>query len=244
MDNPDETRPLLIRYHQGKVRATFDSTAIIACFDSGADTRTRIAMMQSVTDERIDDNSEVPTTKALAAKTNNSYTTIDPDLHASYESYIRDTTTCSFDHIRLVRIRKEREVETYPSGKRHFDKRVFLDRILRTAPSPLNSPETLLLLAACAVAVVHYDSIGLAFKCLQAIFIHNNRRYDLKMQRQHKKYEDSLLDKFNDGSIAEACKRFEKRYYDWEDSDDEEEEKEDDDEEEDNDNDGNENDDE
>ena len=202
----------------------FKHSKFITCFESGADARTHIAMLRSVLDDTVEitESSKTPGIKALVAKINTCFTDIDSSLSGKYISFIRLNTIVDwkYEDIKLDRRRQETHFNRGVEQEMRFDNEVFLNRIYRTGPFPIDSKETFLLLAACAQAAVQASSVDLAFKYLQAIYIHNNRRYDSKTQRQHRHHEYFLLqyNKFSNTTV-EACKRFEKRCYDWEDSD-------------------------
>ena len=223
---------LLIRgyrnYDTGEVSARnmFNFSQFITCFESGADARTHIAMLRSILDDtvEINESSVIPDTKALVEMINNSFPKINSSLNEKYTSYVREKTITDleYENIRLEQRRQETYFDRDVGREKYFTKDVLLNYIYRIGPFPIDSEETMLLLAACAQIAVQASSVDLAFKCLQAIYIHNNRRYDAKTQRQHMQHEAVLLKhgRFNDTTVR-ACKSFEKRYYDWEDSDNE-----------------------
>jgi hypothetical protein len=151
----------------------------IVCFESGADARTHIAILSSIPSDSMHSIPDVTSTKALIETVNTLFPSINASLNTKFESFVKENIVMhrEYDDIKDLWRRTK-------TSEQSFDAYIFLNRIYRTGPFPIDSKETLLLLAACAQASVALSSIEFAYRCVEAIFIHNNRRYDLSTQRQ------------------------------------------------------------
>jgi hypothetical protein len=179
----------------------------ITFFETGIDSRTLIAL-QSCADGCMD---STPDMRALMSWVDGKYGSIDSKLNARFGEFTKQRTikSCDFDDLCCERLRADHSPEP-------FNQEAFLDMLCRTGTFPIDSDETFLLISACAQAAVEFcDGPEFAYKCLDALFVHNNRRYNQRAQRQHRVQEDRYLKSglFLDTTAA-ACRRYVNRDYD------------------------------
>ena len=206
------------------------------CFKSGADARTQIAMLTAIQGNI----SVVPETFKLVNEVITSLPKINTILNTRLTEFLKQKTIPEeeFDEINRRRWREydkqkvleqdklwretgaqgyyKQDVVVDAEEQVRLDQKKFVNMVHRTGTFPIDSDQTMLLLAACALEATKYHSLEHTYGCLEAVFIHNNRRYDTAAQRQHKYHEGKLLElgRFHDTTVR-ACKRFENRDCSW-----------------------------
>ena len=179
---------------------TSQFSKFIKCFECGADTQTQIAMLSSIQGNM----SAVPDTEKLVSAVDEMFPKINSKLNARFDEFTTKRTIYSdeYDEIRWARARE-------PSTSQPLDQDVFLSKLCRTGAFPIDSEETFLIVAACAHIVLSFRDLEFAYQCVEALFIHNNRRYEQTAQRQHRHHEGmhQKSGHFTDTRGA-ACRRY------------------------------------